>query len=101
MTEPRLICHYTAGRRMALLLRQACHGASAEVMGDGGMQAWLSSGADAFPRTDAAGVRRFDTATPAVDPTLLSRVELPGGWNLDDYNTTQVRSVRMAQMALY
>jgi len=50
-------------------------------------------------RTDAVGARRFDTATPAVDPTLLSRVELPGGWNLDDYNTTQVRSVSMAQTA--
>ena len=34
---------------------------------------------------------RFDTATPAADPVLLRRVELPGGWNLDDYNTTQAR----------
>lgn len=41
-------------------------------------------------RSNGAHACRFDTATPAADPTLLSRVELPGGWNLDDYNTTQV-----------
>ena len=38
-----------------------------------------------------AHTRRFDTATPAVNPVLMRRVELPGGWNLDDYNTTQAR----------
>ena len=36
-------------------------------------------------------MHRFDTATPAVNPVLMRRVELPGGWNLDDYNTTQAR----------
>jgi len=63
------------------------------------VQARPSSGAQTLSRTDAAGARRFDTATPAVDPALLSRVELPGGWNLDDYNTTQARAVSMAQTA--
>lgn len=38
-----------------------------------------------------AHMYRFDTATPAVNPVLMRRVELPGGWNLDDYNTTQAR----------
>ena len=39
-----------------------------------------------------AHTHRFDTATPAVNPVLMRRVELPGGWNLDDYNTTQART---------
>ncbi|KAK9846656.1 hypothetical protein WJX81_008596 [Elliptochloris bilobata] len=40
--------------------------------------------------TQPGSTYRFDTATPAVSPVLLRRVELPGGWNLRDYNTTQV-----------